>query len=87
MRGEPGDAMARMKRWDAVRQRLADATQGSENLGTNHTAFQVQDRPVEYYDAALNTRVPRPAAVQPIVHQCVAGSCRHRPQRRAMHSH
>ena len=34
-----------------------DATQGSENLGTNHTAFQVQDRPVEYYDAALNTRL------------------------------
>src|SRR5689334_23117277 len=25
MRGEPGDAMARMKRWEAVRQRLADA--------------------------------------------------------------
>src|SRR5689334_16538478 len=25
MRGEPGDAMARMKRWEAVRQRLAEA--------------------------------------------------------------
>jgi uncharacterized membrane protein len=30
------------------------ATQGSENLGTNHTAFQVADRPREFYDAALN---------------------------------
>src|SRR3954469_7691262 len=25
MRGEPGDAMARVKRWEAVRQRLAEA--------------------------------------------------------------
>jgi uncharacterized membrane protein len=33
-----------------------DAAQGSENLGTNRTAFQVQDRPVEYYDALLDTR-------------------------------
>jgi len=33
------------------------ATQGSENLGTNHSAFQVADRPVEYYDASLNTRL------------------------------
>jgi hypothetical protein len=30
MRGEPGDAMARMKRWDAVRQRLAHAGHGSD---------------------------------------------------------
>jgi len=29
MRGEPGDAMARMKRWDAVRQRLEDASSDS----------------------------------------------------------
>jgi uncharacterized membrane protein len=34
-----------------------DATQGSENLGTNHAAFQVQDRPVEYYNASLDTRL------------------------------
>ena len=33
-----------------------EATQGAENLGTNHAAFQVQDRPVEFYDAALDTR-------------------------------
>jgi len=26
MRGDPGDAMARMKRWEALRQRLADGT-------------------------------------------------------------
>ena len=26
-------------------------------MGTNHAAFQVEDRPVEYYDAALNTRL------------------------------
>ncbi len=32
MRGEPGDAMARMKRWDAVRQRLANATGSSEHM-------------------------------------------------------
>ena len=31
-------------------------TQGSENLGTNHTSFQVQDRPVEFYNAALSIR-------------------------------
>src|SRR6266481_4602725 len=34
-----------------------EAAQGSENLGTNRTAFQVQDRPVEYYDAMLHTRL------------------------------
>lgn len=33
-----------------------EATQGSENLGTNHTAFQVEDRPVEYYNASLDVR-------------------------------
>jgi uncharacterized membrane protein len=31
-----------------------EATQGSETLGTNHTAFQVEDRPVEYSDALLD---------------------------------
>jgi uncharacterized membrane protein len=34
-----------------------EATQGSENLGSNRTAFQVQDRPVEFYDATLNARL------------------------------
>jgi uncharacterized membrane protein len=34
-----------------------EAAQGSENLGTNHTAFQVQDRPVEFYNPALDTRL------------------------------
>ncbi len=36
MRGEPGDAMARMKRWEAVRQRLADA-----NGHSAHTVDEV----------------------------------------------
>src|ERR1051325_5442545 len=31
-----------------------EATQGSENLGSNRASFQVQDRPVEYYNAALD---------------------------------
>jgi len=31
-----------------------DASQGSENLGSNHSAFQVADRPREFYDATLN---------------------------------
>lgn len=34
-----------------------EAAQGSENLGTNRTAFQVQDRPVEFYNASLDTRL------------------------------
>jgi hypothetical protein len=34
-----------------------NATQGAENLGTNHTAFQVEDRPVEYYKPDLDTRL------------------------------
>jgi uncharacterized membrane protein len=34
-----------------------EATQGSENLGTNHTSFQVEDRPVEFSSAALDTRL------------------------------
>jgi uncharacterized membrane protein len=33
-----------------------EAAQGSENLGTNRTAFQVQDRPVEFYNASLDAR-------------------------------
>ncbi|HLH31413.1 MAG TPA: glutamine amidotransferase [Terriglobia bacterium] len=34
-----------------------EAVQGSETLGTNHTAFQVQDRPVEFYNPAVDTRL------------------------------
>jgi hypothetical protein len=34
-----------------------EAAQGNENLGTNRTAFQVQDRPVEFYNASLDTRL------------------------------
>jgi MG2 domain-containing protein len=34
-----------------------DAAQGSENLGSNHTAFQVADRPVEFSSASLDTRL------------------------------
>jgi hypothetical protein len=34
-----------------------EATQGSENLGSNHTAFQAEDRPVEFSGAALDTRL------------------------------
>ena len=34
-----------------------EATQGSESLGTNHTAFQVEERPVEFSSAALDTRL------------------------------
>lgn len=39
-----------------------NATQGSQDLGANRTAFQVQDRPVEFYDAALDTRLLRSVA-------------------------
>jgi uncharacterized membrane protein len=34
-----------------------EAAQGNENLGTNRAAFQVQDRPVEFYNASLDTRL------------------------------
>jgi uncharacterized membrane protein len=34
-----------------------EATIGSENLGSNHTAFQVQDRPVEFSGASLDARM------------------------------
>src|SRR5262249_33427018 len=34
-----------------------EATQGSESLGTNRSAFQVEDRPVEFYNAALDSRL------------------------------
>ena len=32
MRGDSGDAMARMKRWDAVRQRIEDATNAPDQV-------------------------------------------------------
>jgi hypothetical protein len=32
-----------------------DASQGDQNLGSYKTAFQVKDRPVEFYDAALDS--------------------------------
>src|SRR5881396_372457 len=34
-----------------------DATQGSENLGMGRASFQVQDRPIEYYNASLDARL------------------------------
>ena len=34
-----------------------EAAQGNENLGTNRAAFQVQDRPVEFYNASLDARL------------------------------
>jgi hypothetical protein len=34
-----------------------EASQGSENLGSNRTSFQVEDRPVEFSNAALDTRL------------------------------
>lgn len=34
-----------------------EATQGSETLGTARTSFRVQDRPVEFYNAALDSRL------------------------------
>jgi hypothetical protein len=34
-----------------------EAAQGNENLGTNRAAFQVQDRPVEFYNASLDSRL------------------------------
>jgi hypothetical protein len=41
-----------------------DAVQGSEVLGTYKAAFQVKDRPVEFYDAALNAGSLRSIADQ-----------------------
>jgi uncharacterized membrane protein len=40
-----------------IYQVAVEATQGSENLGTNRAAFQVEDRPVEYYNASLDSRL------------------------------
>jgi uncharacterized membrane protein len=41
-----------------------DAVQGTEILGTYKAAFQVKDRPVEFYDAALNAGSLRSIADQ-----------------------
>jgi uncharacterized membrane protein len=41
-----------------------DATLGTEKLGTYKTAFQVKDRPVEFYDATLNAGNLRSIATQ-----------------------
>ncbi len=43
MRGEPGDAMARMKRWDAVRQRLADTTNVSAEAAVDDVVRAVSE--------------------------------------------
>ena len=42
---------------EGVYQVEVEAAQGSENLGTSRAAFQVQDRPVEFYNASLDTRM------------------------------
>jgi hypothetical protein len=41
-----------------------EANQGAENLGTYRAAFQVKDRPVEFYDAALDAGNLRSIAEQ-----------------------
>jgi hypothetical protein len=41
-----------------------EATQGTEKLGTYKAAFQVKDRPVEFYDAALDAGNLRSIATQ-----------------------
>ncbi len=41
-----------------------DAVQGTEKLGTYKAAFQVKDRPVEFYDAALDAGNLRSIAAQ-----------------------
>lgn len=40
------------------------ATQGNDTLGTYRTSFQVQDRPVEYYNASLDARLLQSIASQ-----------------------
>jgi uncharacterized membrane protein len=40
------------------------ATQGTETLGTYRNSFQVQDRPIEFYNAALDTRLLQSVATQ-----------------------
>jgi hypothetical protein len=41
-----------------------EATQGDQTVGTYRTAFQVHDRPVEYYNASLDTRLLQSVASQ-----------------------
>ena len=41
-----------------------EASQGNETIGTYKTAFQVKDRPVEFYDAALDAGNLRNIATQ-----------------------
>jgi hypothetical protein len=41
-----------------------EAVQGTEKLGTYRTAFQVKDRPVEFYDASLDAGNLRSIAAQ-----------------------
>jgi hypothetical protein len=41
-----------------------DATLGTEKLGTYKTAFQVKDRPIEFYDAALDATNLKSIATQ-----------------------
>jgi uncharacterized membrane protein len=41
-----------------------EATWGNETLHSYRTTFQVQDRPIEYYNAALNTRLLRGIAAE-----------------------
>jgi uncharacterized membrane protein len=47
-----------------VYQMEVNATQGTESLGSYHTAFQVADRPVEFYNAALDARMLQTVASQ-----------------------
>ena len=41
-----------------------EATQGNESLGVHRTSFQVKDRPVEYYNAALDSHLLENVASQ-----------------------
>jgi hypothetical protein len=41
-----------------------EAVQGTEKLGTYRTAFQIKDRPVEFYDAVLDAGNLRSIASQ-----------------------
>jgi hypothetical protein len=47
-----------------VYQMEVDATQGANSLGSYSTAFQVADRPVEFYNAGLDSRLLQTVAAQ-----------------------
>jgi uncharacterized membrane protein len=49
---------------EGVYQLQVDANQGDQNLGSYKTAFQTHDRPVEYYNAALDAGALRSIASQ-----------------------